>query len=41
MQTLTDIYNLPLLASGEKTKARDMLAALRTLVQIDQDQRPL
>lgn len=40
MQTLTDIYNLPLLASGEKTKARDILAALRTLARIEQDQHP-
>jgi hypothetical protein len=39
MQTLTDIYNLPLMASGEKTKARDMLTALRTLAQIEQEQR--
>ena len=40
MPTLTDIYNLPLMASGEKTKARDILAAIRTLAQIEQAQRP-
>jgi hypothetical protein len=40
MPTLTDIYNLPLIASGEKTKARDILAAIRTLTQIEQAQRP-
>ena len=40
MPTLTDIYNLPLMASGEKTKARDILAAIRTLTQIEQAQRP-
>lgn len=39
MATLTDIYNLPLMASGEKTKARDILAAIRTLQQIEQAQR--
>jgi SAM-dependent methyltransferase len=40
MPTLTDIYNLPLMASGEKTKARDILAAIRTLTQIEAAQRP-
>ena len=40
MPTLSDIYNLPLMASGEKTKARDILAAIRTLTQIEEAQRP-
>jgi SAM-dependent methyltransferase len=41
MPTLTDIYNLPLMASGEKTKARDILAAIHTLARIEQAQRPV
>ena len=40
MPILTDIDHLPLIASGEKAKARDILAAIRTLAQIEQAQRP-
>jgi hypothetical protein len=40
MRTLTDIYNLPLMSGGEKTKARDILAAIRTLTQIEQARWP-
>jgi hypothetical protein len=39
-ERLTDLYNLPLMASGEKTNARDILAASCTLTEIEQAQRP-
>ena len=40
MQPLSDVYNLPLMASGEKTQARHILAAIRALSHIEQAQRP-
>jgi hypothetical protein len=40
MQPLSDVYNLPLMASGEKTQARHILAAIRALSHIEQEQRP-
>ncbi len=30
----------PIVASGEKTKARDIIAAIRTLQTIEREQRP-
>jgi hypothetical protein len=40
MQTLSNIYNLPLMASGEKTQARAILAAIRALSEVERDLRP-
>ena len=39
MKTASTIIPLPL-ASGQKAKARDILAAIRTLKQIEHEQRP-